>query len=150
MVQGLRNRLSGKDLQQVIQSLKGCPSGLDPILQKTLAFGAAFHHAGEDLWILSIIFFCLHGDLPNFGELARPSTRKERKKRKAHRMSWWNSCIVGWATNPRATPRLGDALAGREFSEGGFYWGSYPSSHTEKRSYQQFLISKTVWSCSRR
>ena len=31
----------------MIESLRNSPAGLDPALEKSLAFGAAFHHAGN-------------------------------------------------------------------------------------------------------
>ncbi|KAI4459694.1 dna polymerase i [Holotrichia oblita] len=42
----LRNQLDPEIISEVLQQLKRCPAGLDRILNKTISFGVAFHHAG--------------------------------------------------------------------------------------------------------
>lgn len=45
----LREQLNGELLGELLEQLKRCPVGLDEVLQKTIAFGVAFHHAGLTL-----------------------------------------------------------------------------------------------------
>jgi len=45
--QKLREQLSGQKLSEVMSQLKQCPGGLDENLKKSVAFGVAFHHAGN-------------------------------------------------------------------------------------------------------
>lgn len=40
-------RLDQEGLVDVIAQLKRTPAGLDPILQRSVPWGVAFHHAGE-------------------------------------------------------------------------------------------------------
>ncbi|KAB7507939.1 hypothetical protein Anas_07401 [Armadillidium nasatum] len=47
IVQSLRNRLNEKDLNRIIEALRASPAGLDSVLERSLSFGAAFHHAGK-------------------------------------------------------------------------------------------------------
>ncbi|KAF5305477.1 hypothetical protein FQA39_LY01568 [Lamprigera yunnana] len=42
----LRQELNSSSIQELLEQLRHCPSGLDKILERTIAFGAAFHHAG--------------------------------------------------------------------------------------------------------
>lgn len=42
----LRNQLNPEIISEVLEQLKRCPAGLDKILNKTISFGVAFHHAG--------------------------------------------------------------------------------------------------------
>ncbi|KAK5650782.1 hypothetical protein RI129_001811 [Pyrocoelia pectoralis] len=42
----LREQLQTDLIKELLGHLKQCPSGLDKILEKTISFGVAFHHAG--------------------------------------------------------------------------------------------------------
>lgn len=42
----LRQQLKGELLAKVLERLKASPAGLDPVLNQTIRFGVAFHHAG--------------------------------------------------------------------------------------------------------
>lgn len=44
--------LERKSLLEVIDQLKRSPSGLDSVLQKTIPWGVAFHHAGIHIYNL--------------------------------------------------------------------------------------------------
>lgn len=44
--------LERKNLLEVIDQLKRSPSGLDSVLQKTIPWGVAFHHAGIHIYHL--------------------------------------------------------------------------------------------------
>ena len=43
----LRRLLDPALLQQLLDDLRRTPAGLDPALSRSVAFGVAFHHAGE-------------------------------------------------------------------------------------------------------
>ena len=43
----LRQQLDGQRLSEVLEQLRHCPAGLDPSLNKSVRFGVAYHHAGE-------------------------------------------------------------------------------------------------------
>lgn len=43
----LRQQLDGQRLSEVLEQLRRCPAGLDPSLNKSVRFGVAYHHAGE-------------------------------------------------------------------------------------------------------
>lgn len=42
----LREQLNGPAISEVLEQLKASPAGLDHVLQQTISFGVAFHHAG--------------------------------------------------------------------------------------------------------
>uniref|UniRef100_A0A182MCT4 DNA polymerase theta n=1 Tax=Anopheles culicifacies TaxID=139723 RepID=A0A182MCT4_9DIPT len=42
----LRNQLDGVRQEEVLLQLRNCPAGLDSVLEKTVRYGVAFHHAG--------------------------------------------------------------------------------------------------------
>lgn len=46
--------LEQKSLLEVMDQLKRSPSGLDSVLQKTIPWGVAFHHAGIRIYNLSL------------------------------------------------------------------------------------------------
>ncbi len=63
----LHQQLDGQRLSEVLEQLKRCPAGLDPALGKSIRFGVAYHHAGneiklhysqESILILVFFFFC--------------------------------------------------------------------------------------------
>ena len=45
----LQEQLNGQKLNEVIEQLKKTPAGLDASLSRTIRFGAAYHHAGNQL-----------------------------------------------------------------------------------------------------
>lgn len=45
-------RLDQEGLVDVIAQLRRTPAGLDPILQRTVPWGVAFHHAGEHIYAI--------------------------------------------------------------------------------------------------
>ena len=45
----LQAQLNGNKLKEVLEQLKRCPAGLDPVLAKAISFGVAYHHAGNFL-----------------------------------------------------------------------------------------------------
>lgn len=42
----LREQLKTSSILEVLEQLKGCPVGLDPVLKNIISFGVAYHHAG--------------------------------------------------------------------------------------------------------
>ncbi|GJQ84592.1 putative DNA-directed DNA polymerase [Trypoxylus dichotomus] len=42
----LHDQLNPENISEVLEQLKRCPVGLDKVLNKTISFGVAFHHAG--------------------------------------------------------------------------------------------------------
>uniref|UniRef100_A0A182JNC4 DNA polymerase theta n=1 Tax=Anopheles christyi TaxID=43041 RepID=A0A182JNC4_9DIPT len=44
--QRLRKQLVGERQEEVLLQLRNCPAGLDSVLEKTVRYGVAFHHAG--------------------------------------------------------------------------------------------------------
>lgn len=42
----LREQLDGERQEEVLLQLRNCPAGLDSVLEKTVRYGVAFHHAG--------------------------------------------------------------------------------------------------------
>ncbi|KAI8424100.1 hypothetical protein MSG28_002707 [Choristoneura fumiferana] len=42
----LRQQLKPESIAEVLEQLKNCPVGLDPVLKNTISFGVAYHHAG--------------------------------------------------------------------------------------------------------
>uniref|UniRef100_A0A182NH52 DNA polymerase theta n=1 Tax=Anopheles dirus TaxID=7168 RepID=A0A182NH52_9DIPT len=42
----LREQIDGARQQEVLLQLRNCPAGLDSVLEKTVRYGVAFHHAG--------------------------------------------------------------------------------------------------------
>lgn len=48
----LRNQLNGDSLGDVLEQLRRCPVGLETDLSKTISFGVAFHHAGNNVLII--------------------------------------------------------------------------------------------------
>ena len=47
------------DVAFVIDSLRRSPAGLDPVLNETLPFGVAYHHAGLTVCEPQILLYCL-------------------------------------------------------------------------------------------
>lgn len=45
--QQLREQLDSNAIGEALEQLQRCPVGLDKVLQRTVAFGVAFHHAGK-------------------------------------------------------------------------------------------------------
>ena len=45
----LHQQLDGQRLSEVLEQLKRCPAGLDPALGKSIRFGVAYHHAGNEI-----------------------------------------------------------------------------------------------------
>ncbi len=45
----LRSQLNSERICELLEQLKRCPVGLDPVLCRTASFGVAFHHAGLTL-----------------------------------------------------------------------------------------------------
>lgn len=48
----LRDTLDSEGISRVLDALRRCPVGLDSSLSCTVAFGTAYHHAGQ----LSIVY----------------------------------------------------------------------------------------------
>jgi hypothetical protein len=58
--QQLREQLNSNAIAEALEQLQRCPVGLDKVLQCTVAFGVAFHHAGK-FFVLEIAHqLCTH------------------------------------------------------------------------------------------
>lgn len=57
--QQLREQLNSNAIAEALEQLQRCPVGLDKVLHCTVAFGVAFHHAGNGLSVSKSVNYLL-------------------------------------------------------------------------------------------